>query len=106
VQAGRIVDVDVADTLADGLAGNLEPGSVTVGIVARLVDSIVQVSEDGIAAAIRHLATRQGIVAEGAAAASTAALLGGQVRVPEGDVVAVVSGRNIAPGTLARVLEG
>jgi threonine dehydratase len=106
VKAGRIVDVDVADTLADGLAGNLEPGSVTVGIVARLVDSIVQVSEDGIAAAIRHLATRQGIVAEGAAAASTAALLGGQVRVPDGDVVAVVSGRNIAPGTLARVLEG
>lgn len=106
VKAGRIVDVEVADTLADGLAGNLEPGSVTVGIVARYVDDIVQVSEAEIAAAIRHLATGQGVVAEGAAAATTAALLGGRVRVERGDVVAVVSGRNIAPATLARVLEG
>ncbi len=106
VDAGRIVKVDVADTLADGLAGNLEPGSVTVGLVGQYVDDLVRVSEAEIAAAIRHLATTQGIVGEGAGAATTAALLAGRVRVERGDVVAVVSGRNIAPGTLAKVLAG
>lgn len=106
VKAGRIVEVEVGETLADGLAGNLEPGAVTVGIVARHVDELVRVSEAEIAAAIRHLATSQGIVAEGAGAATTAALLGGRVRVKDGDIVAIVSGRNIVPATLARVLGG
>jgi threonine dehydratase len=106
VAAGRIVEIEVAETLADGLAGNLEPGSATVEIVARHVDTLVQVSELEIAAAIRHLATNAGIVAEGAGAASTAALLGGHVRVDSGDVVAVVSGRNISPDTFAKVLMG
>ena len=105
VQAGRPVPVEVTDTLADGMAGNLEPGSVTVGLVARYVDALVTVSEDEIRAAIRYLVTERGVVAEGAGAAPVAAVLAGTV--PDGaGTVAVVSGRNIAAPVLAAVLAG
>lgn len=103
VEAGRQVPVEVADTLADGLAGNLEPGSVTIGLVARYVSELVSVGEEELRDAIRYLAGERGVVAEGAGAAPVAAVLAG--RVPDGPgTVAVVSGRNIDRSTLARVL--
>lgn len=103
IDAGHQVPVEVGDTLADGLAGNLEPGSVTVGMVASLVSEIVVVSEEEVRDALRYLATERGVVAEGAGAVPVAAVLAG--RVPEGPgTVAVVSGRNIDPTVLAGVL--
>jgi threonine dehydratase len=33
IRAGHVVPVPVQDTLADGLAGNLEPGTITVGLI-------------------------------------------------------------------------
>ncbi|MET8162557.1 pyridoxal-phosphate dependent enzyme [Sphaerisporangium sp. NPDC005289] len=103
VAAGRQVPVDVGPTLADGMAGNIEPGSVTVGLVARHVDRLVTVTEDEIGAALRYLAGERGHVAEGAGAAAVAALLAGKV-TPHGRMVAVVSGRNITLRALAAVL--
>lgn len=103
VEAGRQVTVDVEDTLADGLAGNLEPGSVTIGMVARYVDELVTVTEEDLREAIRYLAGQRGVVAEGAGAVPAAAVLKGLV--PEGPgTVAVVSGRNISTQALAGVL--
>jgi len=103
VQAGAVVPVEVGQTLADGLSGNLEPGSVTVGLVREHVAALVTVTEDEIAAAIRYLATVHGVVAEGAGAAATAAVLAGKVPAAN-QVIAVVSGRNIAPAALAAIL--
>lgn len=104
VAAGRQVPIEVGATLADGAAGNIEPGSVTIDLVSRYVDELVAVTEDEIRDAIRFLALRHGIVAEGAGAAPVAAVLAGRV-APRGRTVAVVSGRNIAPATLAEILE-
>lgn len=102
IAAGHDVEIEVAETLADGLEGNLEPGAVTVDLVARHVHTLVTVTEEEIRAALRYLAGR-GVVAEGAAAAPVAAVLAG--RVPAyGRTVAVVSGRNIALATYAAVL--
>jgi threonine dehydratase len=103
--AGHQVPVSVGDTLADGMAGNIEPGSVTVDLVARYVDELVTVSEAEIRSAIRYLAGERGYVAEGAGAVPVAALRAGKVAV-HGRPVAVVSGRNIALPTLAAVLAG
>jgi threonine dehydratase len=104
--AGRITPFEVGDTLADGLAGNLEPGAVTFSLVRDHVAAVEQVSETEIEEAIRFLARAHGIVAEGAGAAAVAGVLAG--RVPSGDapLVAVVSGRNIALPRLAEVLAG
>lgn len=103
--AGRVVHRAVGPTLADGAAGNLEAGCVTVGICADRVDEMATVSEDEIEAAMRFLAAEHGVVAEGAGAVATAALLAGTV-TPRGRAVALVSGRNVALPVLARVLAG
>lgn len=103
VAAGRIVRVPIAPTLADGLGGNLEPGSVTPEAARGRVHGFVQVGEDTIAEAIRVLATECGLVAEGAAAVGVAALLAGTVPLA-GPPVVVLTGRNIDPDRLAGLL--
>lgn len=104
VKAGDTYEVPIGDTIADGLSGNLEPGSITVGLIADYTDHLVKVSEAQLYAAIRWLARHHGIIAEGAGAASTAAILAGMIDLDEGDVVAVISGRNIALSKLAAIL--
>jgi threonine dehydratase len=107
VAAGRQVRVEVGETLADGMAGNIEDGSVTIELVGRYVDQLVTVTEDEIRAALVYLLLERGIVAEGSGAAPVAAVLAGRVPVRAGEtVVAVVSGRNIAPALLAQALTG
>jgi threonine dehydratase len=105
VAAGEVVEVELRETLADGLAGNIEPGSVTVELCARHLDSIVAVTEDELAEAMRHLFQAHGIVAEGSGAAGVAAIRSGKIEPSDG-TVAVVSGRNVTLGTFARVLQG
>jgi threonine dehydratase len=104
-RAGHLVPVTVSPTLADGLAGNLEPGSITPAMAAPRVESFATVTEAEIAAAIRFLATRCGLVVEGAGAVGVAALLAGRI-APTGRVVAMLTGRNIAPGVLTDILDG
>lgn len=104
LDAGGTVHVDVGPTLADGLAGNIEPGSVTVPLARRFVAEMLAVREDEIAEAVRFLAFEHGIVAEGAGAVATAALASGRLAVPAGPTAVLVTGRNITPALLAAVL--
>lgn len=101
--AGHTVEVLISDTLADGLAGNLEPGSITVSLLARYGVQMVRVSEAEIAWAMRNLYVEHDIVAEGAAAVSWAAM--NRLDLP-GPVVGIISGRNVTEATLRRILEG
>jgi threonine dehydratase len=102
--AGAITPVAVGETLADGLAGNVEPGSVTFPLVRDHVAAITTVSEAEIEAAIRLLARAAGVVAEGAGAVAAAAVMSGRVERSGEALVVVVSGRNIALPRLAAVL--
>lgn len=98
--------IDVQPTLADGLAGNVEVGSVTVDLVRRHVDDIVSVDEDEIIGAIRFLIREHGLVVEGSGAVGVAALLAGYIDVDAdaGATAVLLTGRNIAAATLARLL--
>ncbi len=96
--AGRPVTVTVHDTLADGLAGNMEPDSQTFGLVRDLVDRVVQVPEAAIALAMRDLASRDGLVAEGAAATAVGALLQGDLDLSGRCIGVILSGRNRGTG--------
>lgn len=95
--------VPVGETIADGLAANLEPGAITPGLLsgARLVD----VDEDELRTAMRWLFTNHGLVVEGSAAAGVAAVLGGKVEIA-GRLVVVLTGRNIAAERYAKILQG
>lgn len=104
LDAGRIVPVDEQPSLADGLTGNLEPGSVTFELVRRHVEDVVLVTEQELAAAIRLLA-REGLVVEGAGAAGVAAVVSGRLSPDPGRMVIVVTGRNITPSLFAQILQ-
>jgi threonine dehydratase len=105
LDAGRLVGIEGGETIADGLHGNIEPGSVTFELVRDRVADVVTVTEDDLLDAMRFLARRHGLVTEGAGAAATAAIRAGLVDT-RGATVAVVSGRNVAPGRFAEVLGG
>lgn len=97
LQAGRLVQAPDLPTLADGLAGNIEPGSITFPIVQRLVDELLLVSEAQIAAAMRWVLDEHHLVVEGSAAVGVAALLHGMLPGLAGrKVVAVLCGRNVS----------
>jgi threonine dehydratase len=73
-------------------------------LVRASVDAAVCVSFAEIAAAIRLLASRHHVIAEGAGAAAVAAALSG--RAGGGDIVCIVSGGNIDAGKLGPILQG
>ncbi|GGP53539.1 threonine ammonia-lyase [Streptomyces abikoensis] len=102
--AGHPVAVADAVTMADGI-NVARPGEVPFRIVARLVDEVRTVSEDGIAAALLLCLERAKLVVEPAGASPVAALLAdpGSFR-DRGPVVAVLSGGNVDPLLLQRVL--
>ena len=104
--AGGIVPINVEPTVADGLAGNLEPGAVTVGIALAHGVAVLTVSEADIRSAMAYAATKLGLVLEGAGAVGVAALRAGVV-APDpggGETVVILSGRNVAPKLLSEVL--
>ena len=104
--AGRLVPVVEAPSLADGLAGNVEAGSITFPLVRDGLDEVVLVSEETIADAMLALLDRHHLVVEGSGAVGLAALRGGLLVHPRGPVVLLVSGGNVATDVLARLLAG
>jgi threonine dehydratase len=102
LEAGHIAEIPEETTIADGLAGNIEPGSVTFPIIQRLVDEMILVSEKAIEDGIARLASLDHLIVEGAAAASIAALDGPQLRA--GRIAAVVTGRNITLDLFSRII--
>ena len=106
IAAGKIVPASDWPSLPDGLAGNLEAGSITFELTHRFVDEMVLVSEEDIAAAIRYFANDLHLIAEGSAAVGTAALLSNRINLSatSGPIIDFVSGRNLAPATLRKIL--
>lgn len=101
LEAGRPVDADTVDTIADGIAVK-RPGELTLAHIDALVDDVVEVGDDAIARALLLLLERAKLVVEPAGAAGVAALLEGVDT--SGPVVAVLSGGNIDPLVLQHVV--
>jgi threonine dehydratase len=103
--AGKPVPTDRAETMADGLACRTpDPGAVAV--IKEGAERVVQVGEDEIRAAIRHLFTDTHNLAEGAGAAALAALSQEKDRMAGKRVAIVLSGGNIDRDVFAAVLAG
>lgn len=101
LSAGVPVKVDYTPSFVDGIGGvSVLPGMWR--LVRALLDNSLVVSLEEIRAAIRLLAERQRVIAEGAGAASVAAALAGKAGA--GKVVCVVSGGNIEREILAEIL--
>ena len=100
--AGEITPIAVAPTIADGIAV-ARPGALNFEIIRQTVDEVVTVSDDDIARALVVLLERAKLVVEPAGAAGFAALLTGAIAV-EGPTVVVLSGGNIDPMVMERVI--
>lgn len=101
---GRITPIPVVASLADGLTGNIEPGSLTFPLVERYVDDLAEATEAQIAEAIAELVAGDRLVSEGAGAVAAAALASGAIDVRGRRVVAILSGANIDAAKLAALL--
>jgi threonine dehydratase len=102
LRQGRPVPLDSVATMADGIAVSC-PGELTLDLVRRYVDDVVTVSEDSLARALLLLLERAKLVVEPAGAASVAAIMDVPRRF-EPPVVALLSGGNIDPVVLARIV--
>jgi len=101
--AGHPVDVDYRASFVDG-SGSRRVLDTMWPLVAPLVDQALAIEVGEVAAAVRTLAERARVIAEGAGALAPAAALAG--RAGTGKIVCVVSGGNINLSKLGEILNG
>jgi threonine dehydratase len=101
--AGCPVTLPKTASIADGLVA-VRPGDLTFAHVQAMVDEVLTVDDGEIASAVKWLFDNANVVAEPSGAASVAAVLRGK-QVGE-DVVAVISGGNVAPEDYAKYITG
>jgi threonine dehydratase len=102
IAAGHPVQVEAGPTMADGIRVS-HVGEITFPILSELADRILTVSEDALSRALLLCLERAKLLVEPAGAAAVAAILDHQ-HAFEPPVVAVLSGGNIDPLLLAKVL--
>src|SRR5690606_24809662 len=99
---GRPTSISLSPTIADGIAVG-KPGRLNFDIVRDLVDEVVTVDDDATAKALLVLLERAKLVVEPAGAVGVAAVQSGLVQ-PNGPTVIVLSGGNIDPLVMERIV--
>lgn len=106
LHAGRPVEVIEQATLADSLGGGIGLANrYTFALTQRLVDEVIQVSEQEIANAMRGLYRHERLVTEGAAAVGAAVLARGKVPGGGHRVAVIVTGNNVDMDQFTRIIE-
>lgn len=101
VEAGRIVELDRTESIADGLLP-VRPGERTLAHVRELVDDLALVDDDAIRRAAAQVLLRSKVLVEYSGAATVAALLAGGWT--GGSSAAILSGGNIDPSRIPELL--
>jgi threonine dehydratase len=96
LEAGRIVEAEEKPTLSTSTAGAVEQGSVSFDVCRQVIDMTVEVSEAGIAAAMRAIAQYDQWMVEGAAGVPLAGLVRQKDAWRGKKVAIIICGRNIA----------
>jgi len=104
-EEGQLVTTDTANTFADGMACR-QPPEESLEIVLNGAARVIRVSEDEIASAIRHFYTDTHNLAEGAGAASLAALLKDSNTERYNKAAVILCGGNIDMSVFAQVIDG
>jgi threonine dehydratase len=95
LKAGKIINVEMKDTLADGLSGNIEEGCITFELIQRYVDEVLLYDEETIRKMIRLIWEKERQIAEGSGAISIAPIVETPKRFTGKRTVAVITGGNI-----------
>jgi threonine dehydratase len=102
LRAGKVTEIKTTPTIADGIAVS-KPGRIPFELIKKYIDKVVTVSENDIAKAILVLLERSKQVVEPAGAVAVAALMSGKAKA-KGKTVAILSGGNMDPLLLQRVI--
>ena len=87
------------ETIADGIAGNIDPETMTFPLLQEFVDEWVTIEERDIRQAVFDFLENEGMLIEGAAAAAVAAVSSRYINFKQRERVGVVvCGGNIARG--------
>jgi len=98
LKAGKILkseEVKIQDSIADGLSGGIEEGSITFTIVQKNVNKVILVKEESIKEAIRLLWEKDSQVVEGAGAVGPAVVIENREQFKNKKTVIIISGGNI-----------
>ena len=104
LREGQIVELELDESIAEGLYGGIEEGSVTFDLCRRYVDEIVLVQEETILEAMGRLLKHQHQVVEGAGAVGAAAIMEDPKRFKDKRIGVVVSGGNVEADLIKEAL--
>lgn len=98
LEEGRIFEVPEEATISDGTAGNVEPGSATFDICARVLDERIALSEMEIKRGMRDVAEAEHWIVEGAAGVAMAGACAMAAQCAGKRVAVILCGRNVGLG--------
>jgi threonine dehydratase len=104
LKAGKIINVPMKPTMAEGLDGNIEQGCITLELIQKYVDEILLSNEDAIKKMIRLLWEKEGQVVEASGAIAIAPIVETPRRFAGKQTVAVITGGNIDNELLQSIL--
>ena len=95
LKAGKIINIPMKPTLAEGLDGNISEGCMTFPLIEKYVDEILLFNEDALKKMIRLLWEKDGQVVEASGAVSIAPIVEMPKRFAGKRTVAIITGGNI-----------
>jgi len=98
LKAGKILkseELKIQDSIADGLSGGIEEGSITFRITQKNANKVILVKEESIKKAIRLLWEKDNQVVEGAGAVGPAVVIENKEQFKNKKTVIIISGGNI-----------
>lgn len=95
IKAGKIIDIEMFDSIADGVWGGIEKDSITFDITKDFVDEIVVVKEETIKKAISVIWKNEEFVTEASGAMAITPILDNPEKFKDKVVVCIISGGNI-----------
>ncbi len=104
--AGRVIETEHLDTLADGIAGGVDEDAITLELASEVIDRVVHCNEEQIVAALRVLAWTEKQIVEGAAGLALAGYLADQGGYVGQTNVVVLCGANFDKSALVKAIAG
>lgn len=101
---GKPARIPLQDSIAEGLAGYIEPETLTWPLLQKNVNQMMVASEEELVEGMRWMVTQQRMILEASGAAAIAAILREGHRLKGRRVVGVISGGNIAWERFLRLL--
>jgi len=98
LKAGKILkseELKIQDSIADGLSGGIEEGSITFRIAQKNVNKVILAKEETIKEAIRLLWEKDSQIVEGAGAVGPAVVIENKEQFKNKKTVVIISGGNI-----------